>query len=64
MLVLGGSGNFSGHVGEHTAGFEGVHEGSGYGLRNQDGLCILDFCVANELAIIQILTSSMLGEHN
>ena len=51
MLVLGGSGNFSGHVGEHPAGFEGVHEGSGYGMRNQDGLCILDFCVANKLAI-------------
>ena len=30
---------------------EGVHEGSGYGMRNKDGLCILNFYVANKLAI-------------
>ena len=35
MLVLGG--DFNGHVGEHSAGFKGVHGGSGYGMRNQDG---------------------------
>ena len=49
MLVLGG--DFNGHVGEHSAEFEGVHGGSGYGMRNQDGLRILDFCVANKLVI-------------
>ena len=49
MLVLGG--DFNGHVGEHSTGFEGVHGGSGYGMRNQDGLRVLNFCVANKLAI-------------
>ena len=53
MLVLGG--DFNGHVGEHSsAGFEGVHGGSRYSMRNQDGLCILDFCVANKLAFTNI----------
>ena len=49
MLVLGG--DFNRHVDEHSAGFEGVHGGSGYDMRNQDGLRILDFCVTNKLAI-------------
>ena len=49
MLVLGG--DFNGHDGDHSAGFEGAHGGSGYGMRNQDGLRVLDFCVANKLAI-------------
>ena len=39
------------HFGPIFEGFEGVHWGSGYGMRNQDGLCILDFYVANKLAI-------------
>ena len=42
---------FKGYVGDHSAGFEGVHGGSGYGMRNQDGLRILDFCVPNKLVI-------------
>ena len=49
MLVLGG--DFNVHVGENSAGFEGAHGGSGYGMRNQNELCILDFCVANKLPI-------------
>ena len=48
MLVLGG--DFSGHVDDNSAGFEGVHGGSGNGMKNQDGLRILDFCEANRLA--------------
>ena len=47
--MLGG--DFNGHVGELFAGFEGVHGGSGYGVRNQDDLLILDFSVANKLAV-------------
>ena len=31
MLVLGG--DFNGHVGDRSAGFEGVYGGSGYGMR-------------------------------
>ena len=41
ILFIGG--DFNGHVGEHSDGFEGIHGGNGYGLRNQDGLRILDF---------------------
>ena len=49
MLVLGG--DFNGHVGDPSARFDSVHVGSGYGMRNQNGLHILDFCVTNKLAI-------------
>ena len=41
----------NGHVGENSLGFEGVHGGNGFGNRNPDGLRLLDFCVANQLAI-------------
>ena len=36
MLLIGG--DFIEHAGEHSAGFESVHEGNGYGVMNQDGL--------------------------
>ena len=49
VLVLGG--DFNGHVGDRSARFDSVYVGSGYGMRNQDGLHILDFCVTNKLAI-------------
>ena len=70
MLVLGG--DFNEHVAEHSVEFEGVHGGSRYGMRNQDGLPILDFCVANKLAItntffrknnIRLITFSSGGNH-
>ena len=48
-LVL--AGDMNGHVGENSLGFEGVHGGNGFGNRNPDGLRLLDFCVANQLAI-------------
>ena len=53
MLVLGGY--FNGHVGDHSAVFEGVYGSCGYGMRNQDGLRTLGFCVANKLAITNTL---------
>ena len=31
------SGDWNGHVGREAAGYEGVHGGSGYGIRNADG---------------------------
>ena len=70
MLVLGGE--FNGCVSQHYAGFEGIHGGSGYGMRNQDGLPILDFCVVNKLAITntffhknksRLITFSSRGNH-
>lgn len=44
-------GDFIGHVGVHCAGFNCVHGSNGYVVINQDGLGILDFCVANKLAV-------------
>ena len=54
MLVLGD--DFNRHVGDHSAGFDGVHGDSGYGIRNQDGLHILDYCAANKFAITNIFS--------
>ena len=41
----------NGRKGEHSAGFEGVQEGNGYGVINQDGLRILDFCATTKLTV-------------
>ena len=49
MLLVGG--DFNGHVGERSPGFEGIHGGYGYGTHNPDGVRLLDFCVANNLAV-------------
>ena len=50
FLLIGG--DFNGHVGESSGGFEDTHGGGhGYGIRNSDGVRMLDFCVANRLAI-------------
>ena len=49
MLLIGG--DFNGHIGEHSAGFEAVHGGNVYGVIKQDGLWIFDFSVANKLAV-------------
>ena len=49
MLLIGG--DFNGHVGEHSLGFEDAHGGNGFGTQNPDGVRLLDFCVANKLAI-------------
>ena len=44
-------GDWNGHVGKVSAGYEGVHGGHGYGTRNDDGDRILDFAVANDFVI-------------
>ena len=49
VLLIGG--DFSGHVGEYSAGFEVVHEAIRYSVINQVGLQILDFCAANKLTV-------------
>ncbi|KAJ7971324.1 Craniofacial development protein 2 [Quillaja saponaria] len=38
--------DLNGHVGSTNAGFESVHGGYGYGVRNEGGESILDFAVA------------------
>ena len=44
-------GDWNGHVGREAAGYEGDHEGSGYGERNADGDRVLEFAVANDFVI-------------
>ena len=44
-------GDWNGHVGRESAGYEGAHGGSGYGERNADGDRVLDFAVANALSL-------------
>ncbi|XP_066920323.1 craniofacial development protein 2-like [Clytia hemisphaerica] len=44
-------GDLNGHVGKETAGFDNVHGGNGFGDRNADGIRLLDFCLAANLAI-------------
>ena len=44
-------GDFNGHVGRDTESFDRIHGGHGFGSRNTDGVRILDFCTATNLAI-------------
>src|SRR5437867_10568443 len=41
FLVIGG--DMNGHVGAKAAGYEGVHGGKGYGVRNTEGEMLLEF---------------------
>ena len=45
------AGEFNGHVGQHSQGFNRHHGGYGYGTANQEGMRILDICAANDLAL-------------
>ncbi|XP_071704615.1 uncharacterized protein [Rutidosis leptorrhynchoides] len=49
-LLIGG--DLNGHIGTVVEGFAGVHMGFGYGVRNEEGLSILKFTVAHDLAIV------------
>ena len=49
VLIPGG--DWNGHVGRAADGFEEVHGGNGYGVRNDDGGRLLDFAVAHDLVI-------------
>ena len=44
-------GDFNGHVGESIDGFEGVHGGSGFGVRNLEGEVLLEFADSHSLVI-------------
>ena len=43
-IMLGG--DLNRHVGKESDGYEGVHGGQGYGMRNAEGERILEFCEA------------------
>ncbi|KAK6760556.1 hypothetical protein RB195_021861 [Necator americanus] len=49
VLLIGG--DFNGHVGSRKDGFESCHGGYGYGVRNDDGLRILEYAIASDLII-------------
>ena len=49
VLIPGG--DWNGHVGRAADGFEEVHGGYGYGVRNDEGGRLLDFAVAHNLVI-------------
>ena len=44
-------GDFNGHVGQHSQGFSWHHGRYGYGIQNQEGIRILNLCVATDLAV-------------
>ena len=41
----------NGHVGQHSQGFSSHDGGYGYGTLDQEGMRILDFCAATDLAV-------------
>jgi hypothetical protein len=52
-LFIGG--DLNGHVGSTRVGFDEVHEGFGYGSRNQEGEAILNFALAYDLFVTNTL---------
>ncbi|XP_071713697.1 uncharacterized protein [Rutidosis leptorrhynchoides] len=48
-LLIGG--DLNGHIGTNVEGYPGAHGGFGYGVRNEEGLSILDFAVAHDLVV-------------
>ena len=44
-------GDWNGHMGSEGCGFEEVHGGKGFGVRNAEGERLLEFAVANDLVV-------------
>ncbi|XP_071719021.1 uncharacterized protein [Rutidosis leptorrhynchoides] len=49
-LLIGG--DLNGHIGTDVKGYSGAHGGFWYGVRNEEGLSILDFSIAHDLAVV------------
>ena len=43
--------DWNGHIGSHSTAFEDVHGGQALGKRNNEGVRLLEFTVANELVV-------------
>ena len=43
--------DWNGHVGADSNGFEEVHHGKGFGVRNVEGERLLEFALANDLSV-------------
>src|SRR2546425_11812661 len=50
FVVIGG--DINGHLGEKVAGYEGVHGGKGYGVRNTEGEMLLELADAMKLVVL------------
>jgi hypothetical protein len=61
-LFIGG--DLNGHVGSTRVGFDGVHEGFGYGSRNQEGENILNFALAYDLIVANTIFIKSLSSSN
>ncbi|XP_057524007.1 uncharacterized protein LOC130803822 [Amaranthus tricolor] len=44
-------GDFNGHIGKETVNYNLVHDGFGYGVRNESGEILLEFALVKELVI-------------
>ena len=59
MLLV--SGDLNGHVGKTSGGFEGIHEGHDYGIRNSESTSVLELYAAADLVISNIYFSKQKG---
>jgi len=50
QLFIGG--DFNGHIGADSVGYDTVHGGFGFGERNSEGVSMLDFVVAFDLLVV------------
>ena len=48
-------GDFNGHFGGNSGGYEAVHGGFGFGERNSGGVAVLDFAIAYDLLVVNSL---------
>ena len=53
MLLV--CGDLNGHVGKTSSGFEGIHVGHDYGIRNSEGTRVLELCAVADLVITNTL---------
>ncbi|XP_047264546.1 craniofacial development protein 2-like [Capsicum annuum] len=47
-------GDFNGHIGSHSRGYDDVHGGHGFGVRNIEGVALLDFAQAFGLVVVNL----------
>jgi len=59
-LFIGG--DFNGHIGAKSGGYDTVHGGFGFGERNSGGVSVLDFAVAYELLVVNSYLGGTLGD--
>ena len=52
MVIIGG--DLNGHVGKEVNGYEGVHGGYGYGIRNTEDEDILEMAAALDMVVWNI----------